>query len=98
MEEKIWIIAYDVCNAKRLRKMEKLCEDYTRRIQYSVYQMTGREAVMDNFIQRMEKIIHPKEDSVIIFGMNKADMDKTKKFGTAKLLDDEDEKGYYVFK
>jgi CRISPR-associated protein Cas2 len=97
MEEKIWIIAYDVCNAKRLRKMEKLCEDYTKRIQYSVYQLTGRETVMDNFIKRMEKIINPKEDSVIIFGMNKTDMDKTRRFGIAKESDDDDKK-YFVYK
>ena len=98
MEEKVWIIAYDISHEKRLRKMRKLCEDYTVRLQYSVYQMTGREAVMDNFIKRMEEIINPKEDSVIIFGMNKADMDKTRKFGTAKSDDDEDEKKYFIFK
>ena len=32
-----YLVAYDVCNAKRLRKVARCCEDYGVRYQYSVF-------------------------------------------------------------
>jgi CRISPR-associated protein Cas2 len=42
----LWLVAYDIRDPKRLRKIASLCEDYGRRLQYSVFVCAcSREAI-----------------------------------------------------
>ena len=37
-KEMLTLVAYDICEAKRLAKVARVCEDYGVRVQYSVFE------------------------------------------------------------
>ena len=62
------IISYDIADAKRLRKMAKLCEREGMRFQYSLYvfyEVTKKD--VERFVQHILEIIDEQEDDVRIY-------------------------------
>lgn len=94
--KKTWIIAYDIREAKRLRKMEKLCEAYTFRLQYSLYQMEGEPRALKEFIEKMKKFVDLETDSIIIFELDSHDLSKMKLFGNTAIDKSHYEKDYWI--
>lgn len=43
----LWLVAYDIRDPKRLRQIASLCEDYGRRLQYSVFLCACPQANID---------------------------------------------------
>lgn len=60
------LVAYDIPSPKRLKKISSLCLDYGVRIQYSVFQFDLNEELTFRFLERLQKIIDPEQDSVIV--------------------------------
>jgi len=60
-----WLVAYDICEPKRLRKVAQTCEDYGFRKQYSVFlcRLTTRDLV--RLKSRLYDIINLGEDQVL---------------------------------
>jgi CRISPR-associated protein Cas2 len=60
-----WLVAYDICNPKRLRKVAQTCEDFGFRRQYSVFlcRLTATDLVRLN--SRLYDIIDLEEDQVL---------------------------------
>ena len=60
-----WIVAYDICHPKRLRKVATCCEDYGVRKQYSVFlcRLTATDFV--RLRARLYDLIDLKEDQVL---------------------------------
>jgi len=60
-----WLVAYDICEPKRLRKVAQTCEDFGSRKQYSVFlcRLTTRDLV--RLKSRLYDIIDLREDQVL---------------------------------
>jgi CRISPR-associated protein Cas2 len=60
-----YLVAYDICDQKRLRKVAHTCEDFGRRRQYSVFicRLSAKDLV--RLKSRLYDIIDLKEDQVI---------------------------------
>jgi CRISPR-associated protein Cas2 len=66
-----WLVAYDICDPKRLRKVAQACEDYGFRRQYSVFlcRLTATDLV--RLKSRLYDIINLQEDQVMFVPMCK---------------------------
>lgn len=60
-----YLVAYDICHPKRLRKVAQACEDFGFRRQYSVFlcRLTARDLV--RLKSRLYDVIDLKEDQVL---------------------------------
>jgi CRISPR-associated protein Cas2 len=60
-----YLVAYDICDPKRLRKVAETCEDFGFRRQYSVFlcRLTAHDLV--RLKSRLYDIIDLKEDQVL---------------------------------
>lgn len=60
-----YLVAYDICHPKRLRKVAHICEDFGFRRQYSVFlcRLTPRDLV--RLKARLFELINLKEDQVL---------------------------------
>jgi CRISPR-associated protein Cas2 len=60
-----YLVAYDICHPKRLRKVAKTCEDFGLRRQYSVFLCRLTAASLVRLKSRLYDIIDLAEDQVI---------------------------------
>lgn len=61
------LIAYDVKDARRLRKIARICSDYGVRVEYSVFECDLKEEVFRIFCDRIRKVIDPEQDRFIAY-------------------------------
>lgn len=62
-----FLLCYDICDAKRLQKLQRLVSKSMLQIQYSVYYATLTKVQMDNLINQIKKIINPIHDEVCVY-------------------------------
>jgi CRISPR-associated protein Cas2 len=60
-----WLVAYDICDPKRLRKVATACEDYGVRRQYSVFLCRLSATEFVRLRSRLYDLIHLEEDQVL---------------------------------
>jgi CRISPR-associated protein Cas2 len=60
-----YLVSYDICEAKRLRKVAQTCEDFGRRCQYSVFSCRLTAADLVRLKSRLYDIIELQEDQVL---------------------------------
>jgi CRISPR-associated protein Cas2 len=60
-----YLVAYDICNPKRLRKVAKTCEDFGFRRQYSVFFCRLTAVALVRLKSRLYGVIDTKEDQVL---------------------------------
>ena len=65
-----FIIAYDIRDDKRLRKMAKLLENEALRVQFSVFYIKCDKKKLFEIIDKIKKIIDEEEDDVRIYKIN----------------------------
>lgn len=65
--ENHYLVAYDICDNKRRRRLLKVLEDYAYRVQYSVFEMCVEEKDLIKLQSWIDKVINKKEDSVLIY-------------------------------
>lgn len=61
------LIAYDIADSKRLRKVALLCLDFGFRVEYSVFECDLSEELFQLFWTRLHTIINPEEDKIIVY-------------------------------
>lgn len=67
MSAPIWhMVAYDVRDAKRLRKAAKLLEGYGERIQYSLFRVRASRQTLEKLRWEMSKLLTDNDDLLII--------------------------------
>ena len=73
VEERLYIVAYDIADDRRWRRIYRLMRGYGRWLQLSVFQcrLTARRRAA--LAQRLEEIIHHKDDHVLILDLGSAD-------------------------
>jgi CRISPR-associated protein Cas2 len=60
----IYVIAYDICQPKRLTHVAKILENYGHRIQKSVFEVELNKSVYKEMKSKIESVINPDEDGV----------------------------------
>ncbi len=68
-----YVVSYDVCDAKRLRKVFRILRGYGDHLQYSVFrcELTARERV--ELQAKLRDAIHQGEDQVLFVDVGPAD-------------------------
>ncbi|MFH1114067.1 MAG: CRISPR-associated endonuclease Cas2 [Pseudomonadota bacterium] len=62
-----WIVAYDIPDDRRRRKVADALENFGDRVQYSVFEVLTRDTEIDIVTARIRRIIDSKEDSVRLY-------------------------------
>jgi CRISPR-associated protein Cas2 len=60
-----YLVAYDICDAKRLRKVAKICEDFGMRRQYSVFMCRLAAVDLVRLKSRLYDVIDLDQDQVL---------------------------------
>jgi CRISPR-associated protein Cas2 len=60
-----WLIAYDIANPKRLRKVAKTCEDFGLRRQYSVFLCRITRTDLVRLKSRLYDVVNLDQDQVL---------------------------------
>jgi CRISPR-associated protein Cas2 len=73
VEERLYIVTYDIADDRRWRRVFKLMKGYGRWLQLSVFQcrLNGRRRA--EMAARLELAIHHREDHVLILDLGPAD-------------------------
>ncbi len=61
------LVAYDICDPKRLHRVARVCEDYGVRVQYSIFECRLEEAEFSRFWERLIGEIDPAADRVVAY-------------------------------
>lgn len=67
------LVAYDISDEKRLRKLFRLLRGYGDHIQFSIFlcQLTDKDKLV--LLEKVKDIIHHKEDQVILITLGQVD-------------------------
>jgi CRISPR-associated protein Cas2 len=91
---KHWLVIYDICDPRRLRRVAKVMEDYGFRVQKSVFELEASEAVVAGLRRRINKIIE-ENDFVVYFDLCQRCWQKRMKYGPGDFCE-RDEKEFYL--
>lgn len=61
------IVAYDIADETRLRRVAKIAEDYGTRVQKSIFELDVRLYTLKEMIERIAAVIEHEEDGVKYF-------------------------------
>ena len=64
------IVAYDVTDDKRLRKVAQICEDFGVRVQYSIFECHLDQEQFDEFWLRLLDVIDEDEDRLVAYKLD----------------------------
>lgn len=64
-----YIVSYDICDEKRLRKVFKVCKDHGLHLQYSVFECDLTDAEKTIFQDKLLAIINTREDQVLFIDL-----------------------------
>jgi len=60
----LWIIAYDIQDDKRRRRLAKVLEGYGQRMQWSVFECRLQQDELHRLVIRLERIVKATEDRI----------------------------------
>ncbi len=64
MSGKAWLVAYDIANPARLRKVHRIVRRVGVPVQYSAFSVQLSDAGVDELIQELRCVVHPTQDDV----------------------------------
>ena len=73
VEERLYIVTYDIADERRWRRVFKLMHGYGRWLQLSVFQCRLSARRRAEMARRLEELIHGREDHVLILDLGLAD-------------------------
>lgn len=76
-----YLVAYDICDPKRLRKVAQACEDFGQRKQYSVFLCRITAADLVRLKSRLYDIIDLDEDQVVVLPLCRRCADSIESLG-----------------
>lgn len=94
MEEKHYLISYDMADDKRRNRIVKLLMNYAYRVQYSVFEFSATDVIYQKIKNRIDEIIDKEEDSILIYEFCESDWNKRLNMGVKKSEENIYEKTY----
>lgn len=76
MQQKHWLIAYDIHDTKRLAKVSKCVESYAWRVQKSVFETKATDETINHLKSRVEKLMDTETDFILFFEICERDWQK----------------------
>jgi CRISPR-associated protein Cas2 len=73
IEERLYIVTYDIANEKRWRRVFKLMHGYGRWLQLSVFQCRLTPRRREEMARRLEAAINARDDHVLILDLGPAE-------------------------
>jgi CRISPR-associated protein Cas2 len=73
IEERLYIITYDISDDRRWRRVFKLMKGYGRWLQLSVFQCRLSAQRRAELARRLEETIHGRDDHVLILDLGPAE-------------------------
>ena len=65
--EQLYLVAYDIADARRLRKVARRLEGAGWRVQQSVFHCRLNSPDMERLVKDLHKLIHSEEDCIRIY-------------------------------
>lgn len=62
-----WVIAYDIANPRRLRRVARLLRRWGHRVQHSVFELRIDHALLPGLRAQLEESVDPALDSVRMY-------------------------------
>lgn len=81
------IVAYDIKDTNRLRRVAKCCEDWGYRVQYSVFECRLTTSQLETFWTEIKSLIEPEEDRVVAYPLHGAMQDQIRTLGTMQCIE-----------
>mgnify|MGYP003300206191 CR=1 FL=1 len=94
MENRHWLVLYDIREERRLARVAKVVESYGSRVQKSVFEMHAPPSVVMGLKRRVEQVIDMEEDFILLFEVCERDWQKREFFG--KNLEKEEDNASFV--
>ncbi len=69
-DEMLIVVAYDVADAKRLAKTAQVCEDYGRRVQYSIFECHLDQEAFNELWLKLLEIVDEDEDRLVAYKLD----------------------------
>jgi CRISPR-associated protein Cas2 len=91
------IVAYDICDPRRLVRVAKHCEDYGFRVQYSVFECRLPTELFEQFWAELTALIEPEEDRVVAYRVCARCAQEVRAAGTMETHAGEDRHVVYLF-
>jgi len=82
-----FLVAYDICDPKRLRQVAKTCETYGVRIEKSVFQCDLRREQFQTMWLDLMGIIDEEEDALVAYRICQACLREAESMGVAPVRD-----------
>jgi CRISPR-associated protein Cas2 len=67
-----YLICYDICDEKRLRRVFKICKDYGSHLQYSVFESDLTQVEKTELERKLAAEINSREDQVLFVELGPA--------------------------
>lgn len=67
-----FLVTYDICDDKRLRRVFKLMRDWGDHLQYSVFECQLNRAELIELKDRLKQLIHAAQDQVLFVDLGPA--------------------------
>ena len=80
--EMLTLVAYDITDDKRLRRVAQTCEDYGVRVQYSVFECHLDEDEFTDFWLKLLEVIDEREDRLVAYKIDARSARETLTAGT----------------
>lgn len=82
---KVYLVCYDICEPRRLRKVYQAVRSYGERMQYSVFRCVLNEVQLARLVDALVEEIKHDEDQVLIVTLGAADAERSWAFRTLGL-------------
>ena len=82
--ERLYLVAYDIADATRLRRVAACCLDHGERVQKSLFECRLSDAQFERFRQKLLALIQRAEDSLLAYPLHGALRDEILCAGTAR--------------
>ena len=69
---KSFLICYDICDPKRLRRVHKTVRDVGTPVQFSVFLADLKQVELDTLIEKLSRLIEASEDKVNFYHLTAA--------------------------
>jgi len=67
MERKFYLLAYDISDDKRRRKIARLCEAVAERVQYSLFEAYLTSAELERLLKKTGRWLKEDQDSLRVY-------------------------------
>lgn len=81
-----FVVAYDIPDDKRRKKVSDLLSGYGRRVQYSVFECLLTSAKYEELCSRLRKVVKLKEDSIRFYPLSRHTLEQVETWGVGPPL------------